>query len=746
MRVTPKPLIVVLLAAAMMVVGVVYTRRGISRPNQVQQQGGPDLKHAAATAGYAHPDACASCHAEIARTYRLTGMARTFAKLRPGAWPADAFGAGGLADFTIRNRLHHAASDRHYTMLERGGQFYQRRHEVGFDGQEANVVELEAGYVIGSGNHAQTFLHRNADGRVREMPVTWYAERGGYWAMSPGYDRRAHLDFRRLIVEDCMSCHNGYPRAAMQDDGNGPRFAEPLPEGIDCQRCHGPGQQHIDAIKAGRLQAGLQAIVNPATFDRQRQLETCLQCHLETTSSPLPFQIRRYEHPPFSFTPGKALSDYFMYFDHAPGTGRDDKFGIASAPYRLGQSACFQRSEMTCVTCHKPHDSPRGATAVQHYVSVCQSCHQDVHRSGTPRVQNAGARATCLDCHMPKRRGEDAVHVVVTDHYIQRRRAAVDLLAPRKEADNFEHGDYRGEVVAYYPPKPPATPENELYLALAQVLEGSNLAAGIPRLQQAIERHRPARADFYFELARAYSKTSDYEAAIRWCEETLRRDAAFAPALKELAAAATTLGRLAQAAQALEKAVTLHPKDGDALADLGNVYLQQDRIDEAQGRLRQALTLDPDLPRANNTMALTALKKGETDVAETHFRAAIRHQPDLSEAQNNLGNLLASRKAYAEAGHHFEKAILANPNYVEARHSYGVVLALTGAYPRAVTQLRAAVRLAPRLAQARIDLADALAAMGRIDEAAREYGSVADQSTDPIIRKSALDALRALRR
>ena len=28
-----------------------------------------------------------------------------------------------------------------------------------------------------------------------------------------------------------------------------------------------------------------------------------MQCHLESTSSPLPFQIRRYEHPPFSYTP-----------------------------------------------------------------------------------------------------------------------------------------------------------------------------------------------------------------------------------------------------------------------------------------------------------------------------------------------------------------------------------------------------------------------------------------------------------
>ena len=160
---------------------------------------------------------------------------------------------------------------------------------------------------------------------------------------------------------------------------------------------------------------------------------------------------------------------------------------------------------MTCQTCHDPHDIPRGATAVQQYVTVCQSCHENVHAKGVPRVQGVSAdSATCLDCHMPKRRTEDAVHVVMTDHYIQRRRAARNLLAEIQETDALRRGDYRGEVALYYPKTLPPTAENELYLALAQVQQESNLTAGIRRLEQAIEKYRPARPDFYYELARAY--------------------------------------------------------------------------------------------------------------------------------------------------------------------------------------------------------------------------------------------------
>jgi tetratricopeptide (TPR) repeat protein len=346
---------------------------------------------------------------------------------------------------------------------------------------------------------------------------------------------------------------------------------------------------------------------------------------------------------------------------------------------------------------------------------------------------------------MPKRRAEDAVHVVMTDHYIQRHRALRDLAANRTEDDSLKLGDYRGEVVLYYPPTLPPTPENELYLALAQVQQGSNLASGIRRLEDAIEKHRPERPEFYFELARAYSLTANYDAGIRWCREALRRDANFVPALKELAAAAAASGRLAEAGEALQKAVSLRPSDANALADLGSVYLRQDRIDDAEKALQRALAVDPTMPLANNSMGLAALRQGTAGKAETHLREAIRLQPDLAEAHNNLGNLLAGRKVYAEAAHHFAKAIASNPNYVEARHSYGVVLALAGSFPRAVAELETAIALAPQLAPLRIDLADVLTTMGRVDEA-RAHLSAAVKSGEAGEREAAMAALRALER
>src|SRR4030095_5892637 len=183
----------------------------------------------------------------------------------------------------------------------------------------------------------------------------------------------------------------------------------------------------------------------------------------------------------------------------AANSGHDDKFEIVNQAYRLRRSTCFQKSAgaLTCTTCHDPHDAQRGEDATAHYIGVCQGCHAQLDRSHTTAKD-------CLSCHMPKRRTDDVVHVVLTDHYIQRNKPARDLVAPLRETHDNDRTAYRGEVALLYPRRLPASGDSELYLAAAQVADGANLASGIPRLRKAIETYRPDRAEFYFELANAY--------------------------------------------------------------------------------------------------------------------------------------------------------------------------------------------------------------------------------------------------
>src|SRR5262249_24880080 len=153
-------------------------------------------------------------------------------------------------------------------------------------------VEKQIDFVLGSGNHARTYLHQRPDGQLEEAPMAWYAENGGTWAMNPGYDRPDHMDFRRKIDQECFFCHNAYPQ--IEESGGRELYLRgAVPNGISCERCHGVGISHVQDVRAGRsLAAVRQSIVNPARLAKERQLEVCFQCHLESTSRRLPYSLR----------------------------------------------------------------------------------------------------------------------------------------------------------------------------------------------------------------------------------------------------------------------------------------------------------------------------------------------------------------------------------------------------------------------------------------------------------------------
>ncbi len=656
---------------------------------------------------YVNPALCSGCHQSIAKTYSATGMGRSFYRPRP---------ENTVEDYQKLHSLYHPASDRYYSMIARGGHWFQRRHQIGYDGNETNIVETEIDYVIGSGDHARSYLHRTSEGKLIELPVTWYAEKGGYWAMSPGYDRPDQSDFRRAISYGCMSCHNGYPSApeSARADASETVFGSDIPSGIDCQRCHGPGRAHVEAaaVRGATPQSIRQAIVNPARLSRERQLDVCMQCHLQTTSLRSPDSIRRYNRRPFSYRPGEPLRDYMVYFDFA-GRGNGEKFEIDHAAYRLAQSQCFQRSQMTCTTCHDPHRQSQGPAAIERYESVCRNCHASAHRDSASL-----AGKSCLDCHMPKRRTEDVVHAVMTDHYIQRRRPQRDLLSPLREIHPQEAA---AVAVTIYDPAHGPSAEAELYRAVAQARQQADPNTGIAQLEAAIGRDHPVRPEFYFELGRAYAKSGQAEKGIHWLEEALRMRSDFSPALKELGAAMSDSGQLARAAEVLERVTAAPSQNAEALTDLGGVYIQEGMLDRAEQVLQRAVAIDPGLPTAYNVRGLERLRRGDRSGAETDFREAIRMQPDLAVAQSNLGNMLAGAGDLRQALFHLKKAIASDPENVDAHYNLGEAFAATGSFDEALKELETAVRLNPKFAKAHNDLGRLLTMRGRNGEALQHF-------------------------
>ncbi len=724
---------VVAAASAALVLGSavaawVYTKRGT--------HSSPDPESA-----YVNAAVCTGCHADLAAGFRKTGMGRSFARVQPENVPE--FG----------KPFHHQASDSYFGMVARDGRYYQRRWQIGFDGKETNVDEKQVDFVVGSGNHSRTWLHLTNRGMLQVLPLSWYAEKGGYWDMSPGYDQPDFPGSVRPVHYECMFCHNAYPRIpdALQHAANAEMtFLNPLPEGIDCQRCHGPGQRHVALASEGahteqsreQIRA---AIVNPKRLPADRELEECMQCHLETTSLDLPHAIRRFDRPPFSYVPGQPLGDFSVEFDRPGGmktSGLQDRFEIAQGAYRLRRSQCFIQSagKLRCTTCHDPHNIPRGQAAATHYNAVCEQCHAATLERTAAGPHTAGA--DCIACHMPKRRTDDVVHVTMTDHLIQRQKPAGDLLAPKAEV--IESPRYQGEVVPYYPAPLADNPENALYTAAAQVRDRRNLTEGLPRLANLLERYHPAQAGFYAELGQGYGAAGDWAKGVPYFEEAARRERT-AYRLVQLGNALMQNGQFPRAEPVLREATGLAPDEPSGWATLGWVLWQQNKGAEARVDLERAVALDPDVPEVHNNLANVEWGTGDQAAAVQQFREALRIQPGIAEWRLNLARVLVTRGQIPEARFQFEQTIRLKPDSAEARLDYGRLLSDHGEFNAAIRQLETAVRLQPDLWRAHFELAMALGRSGNA-VSAREQLTIAANGSDAEVRAQALDVLQRLGR
>ncbi len=192
-------------------------------------------------------------------------------------------------------------------------------------------------------------------------------------------------------VVRCLQCHVTNPRQFRNPDAIGPG-PEAADAGIGCERCHGPGGNHVLAVENDLAD---RALINIGPGAGEAATVQCRDCHVVGDAS----EIRnRREEPIWVRSPGITLTF----------------------------SRCYTESSgaLSCLTCHDPHrDAERSAAF---YERKCLACHG---ASGT--AAGPGAAATtrtvvckvnpardCLNCHMP-RVPMPVLHTGLTDHFIR---------------------------------------------------------------------------------------------------------------------------------------------------------------------------------------------------------------------------------------------------------------------------------------------------------------------------------------
>ena len=116
--------------------------------------------------GYVDSMACASCHGAIYEDFAKTPMGRSF--FLPGTREVK-------EDWTENNTFYHESSNRHYEMVRRDGGFFVRRYQLDDAGRRIHLMEKQITHVMGSGERAFSYIHHSGDGRMIELPVSWYS-------------------------------------------------------------------------------------------------------------------------------------------------------------------------------------------------------------------------------------------------------------------------------------------------------------------------------------------------------------------------------------------------------------------------------------------------------------------------------------------------------------------------------------------------------------------------------------------
>ncbi len=573
-----------------------------------------------AAPGYVDERACALCHTGIAESYRAKGMARAFALPRRES---------DVESFTAPPFVH-APSGQSFQMVRRGDRLVFRRWQTGAGGTPVNVFEQEVDWILGSGDHARTYLYRTGAGELFQLPLAWYTQTRS-WGMAPGFDRPDHDGVLRRVRRECVFCHTSYPDVPAGADAYGALqvFPERLPEGIGCQRCHGPAALHVGLALGGigdkeEIQS---SVFNPGRLPPARRDEVCMGCHLQPSVA-LP-GLRRFGRSDFSYRPGEPPADYLVQVDVEEGRAASDRFEINHHPYRLRQSRCFRESggALSCLTCHDPHRKIPEKERVAHYRAACLTCHQ------LPIPAHPDQEGDCASCHMPKRRTEDVVHVVMTDHLIRRSPGGPELLAPRAESDPVLTG------VHLLDPRDAPGPLGEVYRATA-VVRMASTAEAVDYLARMLETTKPSAREPWLDLAQGQIRRRRFVEAERTLRTVLERSPEDLQALEWLALARTGQGKMDEAIEILERVVASGSGRADAEYNLGRLLAARGRLAEAEEHLLRAVAARSNLQVAWHHLGEVRAALGRIGEAIPCWRRALEIDPNLTAARVSLDKAL----------------------------------------------------------------------------------------------------------
>ena len=237
-----------------------------------------------------------------------------------------------------------------------------------------------------------------------------------YVVPTKGADWWAHLyppdNMQRPTGPTCDGCHS------VDYNVHTKQVAE---WNVGCERCHGPGSEHVAHPSRGN-------ILDPAQMDNVAANDTCIQCHSQGRPLTNPIEGMYYDWP-VGYRVGLKLEDYWRLENCTLGQTDFYYFPDCTAHKNRMQGNDFVQSVMyrhgiSCSSCHDVHGTANYAQLIKPANQICLECHGPSSPNG-PRAatleehthhKDGSPGSQCVACHMPKIESEGVPGAYVHAH------------------------------------------------------------------------------------------------------------------------------------------------------------------------------------------------------------------------------------------------------------------------------------------------------------------------------------------
>ncbi|MCG6878874.1 MAG: tetratricopeptide repeat protein [Deltaproteobacteria bacterium] len=679
-----------------------------SENKEVAVKDGPKNKQ-----GYKGSVSCRECHE---RFYKLWAPSRHGLAMQP--YSAD-FARGHLSEQTKEIRI---GDDEYQVRLKEGVMV-----EKGSGDPKTYPIKEVLG-----GKNVYYFLTPFEKGRLQTLPLAYDVNRKEWFDMAASGVRHIEgrnsdeplnwKDWHYTFNTACYSCHVSQlsTNYNLETDTYHTTWTEP---GINCETCHGPGEEHIRVCKEapkGTIPKDLKTIRGGRSFTHEQNNANCVSCHAKAvTLTP-------------SFMPGDIFWDHFdlatlEHSDYYP-DGRDLGENYTFTSWLM--SPCAKSGQLDCLHCHtssgrfRQKDHPNDACMPCHQDKVANSPAHSMHKRESP-----GNR--CISCHMPM---TTFAHMNRSDHSMLPPSPAASIQFGSPNACNNCHTEkdaaWTDKLVRQWRKRDYQAP----ILHRAGLIQSAR-KGDWTRLAEMLAHIQDKNRDPVFAASLIRLIPPDQDPSVEKTLVAASKD----PSPLVRAAATEALGSLwsgksfevllektkdptrlvrIRAASGLAKyprkmipeaygdsfekatheyfsAIMVRPDQWTSHYNMGNYHLNRNELEEAIGSYNLALKREPKAVMAMVNSSMAHARMGQKDEAEASLRKALETAPKNAATLYNMGLLKAEQNNLQEAESYLRKAFQEDPSMAQAAYNL-CIIASQDRMEEAINWCRKAQELRPR--------------------------------------------------